>query len=63
MKKLYRSASDRKIAGICGGLGEMFQVDPTFIRLAFVFFAVITGIFPCLAVYAAGWLIIPVRGK
>jgi phage shock protein PspC (stress-responsive transcriptional regulator) len=36
VKKLYRSNSDRMIAGICGGLGEYFAVDSTLIRLIFV---------------------------
>ena len=32
-KRLYRSSSDKKIAGVCGGLGEYLNVDPTIIRL------------------------------
>ncbi len=36
VKKLYRSNSDRMIAGICGGLGEYFDVDSTLVRLVFV---------------------------
>ncbi len=36
MKKLYRSRTDRKVAGVCGGLGQYFGVDPTLIRLLFV---------------------------
>ena len=36
VKKLYRSNSDRMIAGICGGLGEYFAVDSTLVRLIFV---------------------------
>jgi len=35
MKSLYRSRKNRKIAGVCGGLGEYFNVDPTLVRLAF----------------------------
>jgi phage shock protein C len=35
-KRLYRSRHDRKIAGICGGLGEYFNVDPTLVRVAWV---------------------------
>lgn len=35
-KKLYRSRDERMIAGVCGGLGEYFEVDPTLIRLLFV---------------------------
>jgi phage shock protein PspC (stress-responsive transcriptional regulator) len=46
-KKLYRSREDRMIAGVCGGLGEYFNVDPTLIRLVFVFgfFATGSGLF------------------
>jgi len=36
VKKLYRSTSDRMIAGICGGLGEYFGIDSTLVRLIFV---------------------------
>ena len=36
-KQLTRSATDRKIAGICGGLGEYFNVDPVIFRIAFLF--------------------------
>ena len=43
VKKLYRSNSDRMIAGICGGLGEYFGIDSTLVRLIFVFGAIFTG--------------------
>lgn len=36
MKKLYKSNSDRKLCGVCGGLGEYFGIDPNVIRLLFV---------------------------
>ena len=39
MKKLYRSKTDKKICGVCGGLGEYFNVDSTLIRLAAVLLA------------------------
>ena len=32
-KKLYRSTKDKVLAGVCGGLGEYFDVDPTLIRI------------------------------
>jgi phage shock protein C len=59
VKKLYRSSENRKIAGICGGLGEYFSIDPTLIRLAFVFVALLTVILPMLVAYLIGWIIIP----
>lgn len=42
-KKLYQSRTDRKIAGICGGLGEYFGIDPTLVRLLFVLGLVFVG--------------------
>jgi len=59
MKKLYRSKKDKKIAGIFGGLGEIFLIDPTILRLAFVFIGLATGVIPVLVAYLVGWVIIP----
>jgi len=36
MKRVYRSRLDRMVGGVCGGLGDYFEVDPTLIRLLFV---------------------------
>lgn len=60
MKKIYRSQTDKKIAGICGGLGEIFSIDPTVIRLGVVFIGFATGVFPIVVAYIVGWMIIPV---
>ena len=35
-KRLYRSTTDRMIGGVCGGLAEFFNIDPTIVRLIFV---------------------------
>ncbi|HEV7453715.1 MAG TPA: PspC domain-containing protein [Candidatus Saccharimonadales bacterium] len=58
-KKLYRSVTDRKIAGVCGGLGEFFTVDPTLIRLTWVVVSVLTGVFPGIAVYIVAVVLVP----
>ncbi len=42
-KKLYRSRRQRMFAGICGGLGEFFDIDPTLVRLLFVLGAIFSG--------------------
>jgi len=42
-KKLYRSLADKKLCGVCGGLGEYFEVDPTLIRLLWVIFTFCGG--------------------
>jgi phage shock protein PspC (stress-responsive transcriptional regulator) len=58
MKKLYRSQSDQKIAGICGGLGEIYGLDSNLIRIAFVFLALITHVLPLVITYFIAWLIL-----
>lgn len=42
-KKLYRSMMNKKLAGVCGGIGEYFNIDPTLIRLLWVFLALFGG--------------------
>jgi len=42
-KRLYRSTDDRMIAGVCAGVADYFDVDPTLIRLLFVFGFFVTG--------------------
>jgi phage shock protein C len=42
-RKLRRSQTDRKISGVCGGIAEYLNVDPTLVRLAAVALAIITG--------------------
>jgi len=42
-KKLYKSNSDKKLAGVCGGIAEYFDVDSTIIRLAWVVFTLAGG--------------------
>lgn len=55
-KKLYRSNKDRMLCGVCGGIGEYLNVDPTLIRLLWVALACTgTGIF----VYIVAAIIIP----
>jgi phage shock protein PspC (stress-responsive transcriptional regulator) len=61
MKRLYRSVKDKKIAGICSGLGQYFSIDPTIIRLIFVLLAFITAIIPFLIIYFIGMIIIPIN--
>ncbi len=59
MKRLYRSQTDKKIAGIFGGIAEMYSLDPSLLRLILVFLGIATGIFPLLIAYLIGWIIIP----
>ncbi|MDG5786624.1 PspC domain-containing protein [Evansella sp. AB-P1] len=45
MKRLYRTIHDRKLAGVCGGLGHYFNIDPTMVRiLAIILFFASGGV-------------------
>lgn len=59
MKRLYRSRSEEMIAGVCGGLADYLNVDPTVIRLVFLllFFAGGGG----LIIYLILWVIMPME--
>jgi phage shock protein C len=60
MKKLYRSETNKRIAGVCSGIGEMMDTDPTIIRVAVVVFALATGIITFIIGYVIAWLVFPV---
>lgn len=56
VKKLYRSGKDRILGGVCGGIGEYFDIDPTLVRLFFILLGLNgMGVF----VYLIAWLVIP----
>ncbi len=57
MKKLYRSKTDKRLAGVCGGLGEYFGIDSTLVRLGFALFTLAGG--SGLFIYLIATLIIP----
>lgn len=56
-RKLYRSRTNRSIAGICGGLGEFFNVDVTVMRLLMLFLIIFGGL--SIWAYLILWIIIP----
>ena len=56
-RKLYRSTSNRQLAGVCGGLAEYFNLDPTLIRVLFIVLAVLGG--SGVILYIALWIIVP----
>lgn len=61
-KLLYRSNKNKVFAGICGGIGEYFEIDPTLVRVLWIFITVFTGFFPGLFVYIFCVFIIPKHG-
>ena len=58
-KKLYKSSTDKKLAGVCGGLAEYFNIDSTLVRLGWVVFSLLGG--SGLLAYIIAALIMPDR--
>ena len=58
-RRLMRSSTDNKLAGVCGGLGVYLDADPTIIRLVVILLVIFTGFFPGIVGYVLAWLIVP----
>jgi phage shock protein PspC (stress-responsive transcriptional regulator) len=58
-KKLYRSRTDKRFGGVCGGLGKYFRIDSNIIRLVFIVLLFLTGFFPMVIVYMIAIGVIP----
>jgi phage shock protein C len=61
MKKLYRSRYDRKISGVCGGLGQYFKLDSSIFRLVCVFLFLFTAVLPMIILYLLTAIFIPLE--
>lgn len=59
-KRLYRSSSNVKISGVCGGIGEYFDIDPTLIRLLWVLASLFTAVFFGVLAYVICVCVIPI---
>ena len=59
VKRLYRSRSDRKIAGVCGGMAHYFGIDPVIPRI--VWLALILAAGTGLLAYVICWVVIPIE--
>lgn len=59
MKKLYKSKTERKLAGVCGGIAVYFNIDPTIVRLIWAFVSVMSASVPGILIYAICALVIP----
>ena len=59
-KRIYRSTSNKVLAGVCGGIGEYFNVDPTVVRIAWILLSILPLI-PGIIIYILAWFIIPRR--
>lgn len=59
-RRLYRSRTEKKISGVCGGLAEYFQTDANLMRLLVITVTVISGGLGAIA-YIAAWILVPVE--
>jgi len=57
--RLMRSRTDRKIAGVCAGLAEYLDLDPTLVRILWFFLTFASGCFPGIVAYILAWIIMP----
>lgn len=58
-RRLYRSKTDRKVSGVCGGIAEFIGIDPTLVRLGVAFVTIVTAIIPGILFYFAAAVIMP----
>ena len=63
MKRLTLSQTNKKLSGLCGGIAEYLDIDPTVVRLIVLVGTLLTGILPGLFVYAAASAIVPKAGE
>lgn len=63
MKKLYRSGQNKMIAGVCGGIAEYLEIDPTVIRLLWIVFTILSLGFGGVLAYILAWIIMPKNPK
>jgi phage shock protein C len=59
-KKLYRSLADKKIGGVCAGIAEYFNIDPTLVRIGFLILLLPGGL-PGFIPYVILWIIVPTK--
>ena len=61
MKRVDRSRTDKKIFGICGGVGEAYDIDPNLIRIVVVFLGLATALLPVIVTYIVARFLLPVK--
>jgi phage shock protein C len=62
-RRLYRSRSDKKVAGVLGGFAEFFGLDPSFIRILYVIATALTMFVPLIFLYIVMAFVIPQKPK
>ena len=59
MRKLHLSKTDKKLFGVCGGIAETYDLDPSMVRVVTIFLCCITAILPLVVTYIAARFIFP----
>ena len=62
-RRLTRSTTDRRIAGVCGGIAEYFELDSTIIRLLWVVLTLFSTVFPGVLAYIICALVVPKQNQ
>jgi len=62
-KRLYRSEDNKVFAGVCGGLGEYFEIDAVLIRLVWLLVVIFSGVVPGLVAYIFSIFVIPKKNQ
>ena len=58
-KRLYRSTNDKKICGVCAGIANYFDIDPTIVRVVYALLSLFTSGFPGIVLYIVLAFVIP----
>ena len=59
-RRLFRS-NDRLLGGVCAGLADYFDLDPTLVRIGYLVLSILSAAFPGVLVYIIFWIVIPPR--
>ena len=59
MKRIYLSTNEKKLAGVCGGIGEYFDLDPSIVRIGWIVLTVLSGVIPGILAYVIAAVLIP----
>ncbi len=60
-KKFRRSRKNQMISGVCAGLAEFMNLDPTLVRIAYVLLSILSVGFPGILIYILMWIIVPLE--
>lgn len=63
MKKLYKASTGKMLDGVCAGLADYFNLDPTIVRVGVVIGTILSGVFPGVIIYVVLAVIMPRNAK